>query len=279
LSQRPQKISHAFRLESNWVFKSNLSMRLRVLSDLHLEFGPVNIPPADSDVVGLAGDIHLGQEGLEWVGRLFPGKPVVYILGSHEYYRYSLPELAETLKVETERTQIHLLENDAVEINGYTFLGCTLWTDFQLSGNPQVAIETAEGFMADYSVIQVSSENRILRARDTMRLHSESVAWLRGALAKCDRAHAIIVTHHAPSSRSEAPYHADSPLKSAFSSNLDTLIEESGVPLWIHGHTHYNVDYVLGSTRVLSNQRGYPEELCKRFNPSLVVQLATATEA
>jgi len=30
---------------------------------------------------------------------------------------------------------------------------------------------------------------------------------------------------------------------------------------------------VIGSTRVLTNQRGYPEDLCKGFNPSLVVEV------
>jgi hypothetical protein len=127
--------------------------------------------------------------------------------------------------------------------------------------------------MSDYSIIQFSSENRLLRARDTARLHAESVAWLRRALAGCDRARTVVVTHHAPSARSEAPYHANSLLKAAFSSDLDSLVGQSGVPLWIHGHTHYNVDYVMGSTRVLTNQRGYPEELCKGFNPSLVVEI------
>jgi hypothetical protein len=131
----------------------------------------------------------------------------------------------------------------------------------------------AEGIMSDYSVIQFSSENRVLRARDTARLHSESVAWLRRALAKCDRARTVVVTHHAPSALSETPYHANSPLKAAFASDLDSLVGQSGVPLWIHGHTHYNVDYVIGSTRVMTNQRGYPEELCKRFNPSLIVEI------
>jgi len=60
----------------------------------------------------------------------------------------------------------------------------------------------------------------------------------------------------------------------AFVNNLDELVEASGVPLWIHGHTHYNVDYRVGSTRVLSNQLGYPSESIKDFNPALVVELA-----
>src|SRR5580692_6330672 len=108
-------------------------MRLHILSDLHMEFGLVDIPPTEADVVVLAGDIHLGPEGCQWARKQFPDKPVIYILGNHEYYRHSLPELAELLKAETDGSNICVLENDAVEINGLTILGCTLWTDFQLS--------------------------------------------------------------------------------------------------------------------------------------------------
>ena len=127
--------------------------------------------------------------------------------------------------------------------------------------------------MSDYRIIEFSPEHRVLRARDTARLHSDSVTWLRDALARCDRARTIVVTHHAPSPRSEAPYHANSSLNPAFASNLDSLIEQSGVPLWIHGHTHYNVDYVIGLTRVLTNQRGYPDQLCKGFDPAMIVEI------
>ena len=248
-------------------------MRLHILGDLHLEFGPADIPAPDADVVVLSGDIHVGREGCKWARHQFPATPVLYVLGNHEFYRHSLPELAETLKRESDGSQIHLLENSAVEINGYAFLGCTLWTDFGLSSDPEFAMRVAEAIMSDYTIIRFSSENRALRARDTARLHAESVAWLKGALARCNRSRTIVVTHHAPSPHSVPHSHIDSPLKAAFASDLDSLIRQSGVPLWIHGHTHYNVDYVIGSTRVLTNQRGYPEQLCKRFNPSLIVEL------
>jgi predicted phosphodiesterase len=248
-------------------------MRMHILSDLHLEFGNGPIPATEADVVILAGDIHLGRQGRRWAASHFPAKPVIYVLGNHEFYHQSLPELTEILKRETDGSPIHLLENRAVEIKGYTFLGCTLWTDFLLSHNQAAAMRVAEEIMSDYHIIEFRSEGRGLRAPDTARLHAASVAWLRGALAKCDRARTIVVTHHAPSARSEAPSAANSPLKPAFASNLDWLVEQSGVPLWIHGHTHYNVDYVMGSTRVLTNQRGYPEELCQGFNPSLIVEM------
>ena len=248
-------------------------MRLRILGDLHLEFGAVSIPRPDADVIVLAGDIHLGREGRRWAGRHFADKPVVYVLGNHEFYRHSLPELTDRLKKETEGSQIHLLENTAVELNGFTFLGCTLWTDFQLAPDPGTAMQTAEAIMSDFSLIQFSPEGRLLRARDTAEIHAKSVSWLEGALAGCDPARTVVVTHHAPSPRSEAPYHANSPLNPAFASGLDWLVEQSRLPLWIHGHTHYNVDYTIGKTRVLTNQRGYPGELCKGFDPGLVVEV------
>jgi Icc-related predicted phosphoesterase len=248
-------------------------MRLHILSDLHLEFGSVTIPPTEADVVVLGGDIHLGREGRRWARSQFSDKPVIYVLGNHEFSRNSLPELTQTLMRESSDSHIHVLENRVVEVCGYTFLGCTLWTDFRLSPNPEAAMRTAEGIMSDYSIIEFTPERRVLRARDTARLHAESVKWLRTALASCDRSRTIVVTHHAPSARSEAPYHGNSPLNPAFASNLNSLIEGNGVPLWIHGHTHYNVDYVLGSTRVLSNQRGYPDQLCDGFDPSLVVEV------
>ena len=248
-------------------------MRLHILSDLHLEFGVIRIPPTEADVIVLAGDIDVGREGCVWARRHFPAKPVVYVLGNHEFYRHSLPELTKTLKRETESGHIHLLENGAVEINGYTFLGCTLWTDFRVSGDAETAMRVAEGTMNDYNIIQFGPENRPLRARDTVGLHKKSVAWLRKALAKSDPRRTIVVTHNAPSARLEAPDQADSSLKPAFFSNLDSFVERSGVPLWIHGHTHHNADYVIGSTRVLTNQYGYPHERCRGFDPSLVVEL------
>src|SRR5580700_10269244 len=98
-------------------------MRLHILSDLHLEFGPVDISPTDADVVILAGDIHQGREGWRWARKQFYGRPVVYVMGNHEFYRQALPDLTGLLKAETDGSNICLLENNAVEINGITFLG------------------------------------------------------------------------------------------------------------------------------------------------------------
>ncbi|MBV8629118.1 MAG: metallophosphoesterase family protein, partial [Paraburkholderia sp.] len=63
-------------------------MKIRVLSDLHLESEePELIPHAGADLVVLAGDIHNHAAGLRWAAETFDDEvPVVYVPGNHEYY-------------------------------------------------------------------------------------------------------------------------------------------------------------------------------------------------
>ena len=68
--------------------------------------------------------------------------------------------------------------------------------------------------------------------------------------------------------------HAGSALNAAFVSDLDEMIAESRVRLWVHGHTHENVDYEIARTRILSNQCGYAgSRVLEGFDPGLVAGL------
>lgn len=65
-------------------------MKLLVLSDLHVEFAPFVPDPAAveaADVVVLAGDVSNGVKGIAWARQAFADKPVVYVVGNHEFYR------------------------------------------------------------------------------------------------------------------------------------------------------------------------------------------------
>ena len=248
-------------------------MRLHILSDLHIEFAPFAPPKIDADVIVLAGDVDMGLKGMKWARRQWPDTPVIYVLGNHEFYREELPALSDRLRRLCEGTSIHLLENDAVDIGGVTFFGCTLWTDFRLLGDPTAARAVADKGMADYFQISFTGENRCLEAKDTERLHFESRTWLEKRLTTHDSARSVVVTHHAPSARSIPPYHIGSVLNAAFVSDLDSLVDSCSIPLWIHGHTHHCVDYTIGKTRVLSNQRGYPDTPVPGFDPGLVVEI------
>ena len=62
-------------------------------------------------------------------------------------------------------------------------------------------------------------------------------------------------------------------LNGAFASNLNELVLSSGALLWVHGHTHYWVDYSIGNTRVMCNPRGYAGEDVRGFDPNLVIDV------
>ena len=248
-------------------------MKLHVLSDIHIEFEDFEPPETRADVVLLAGDIHVGEKGLAWARSRFPSTPVLYVLGNHEYYGQALPKHTERMKKLSQGTNCQVLENDRVVIGDVTFLGCTLWTDFRLFGDPRIAGYEATQKMTDYRKIRVSPEYRRLRSVDTAGEHHKSRRWLEKELDRCNRSKTVIVTHHAPSTKSFSGDYSGDLLSAAYVSELDDFVSSCGVPLWIHGHLHSPSDYTLGNTRVLCNPRGYPDESNPQFVPNLVVDL------
>lgn len=69
----------------------------------------------------------------------------------------------------------------------------------------------------------------------------------------------VVVGHHAPSKASTHPrYQGDTLMNGAYSSSLDEFIlDRPQIKLWTHGHTHEPFDYMIGSTRIVCNPRGY----------------------
>jgi predicted phosphodiesterase len=248
-------------------------MRLHVLSDLHLEFAPFTSPEVSADVVILAGDIHLDAEAVPWALRTFPATPVVYVLGNHEFYGHALPKHIGTVKQRAQGSRVHVLENDLLVLGETVFLGCTLWTDFDLFGNPRIAGSHATQRMTDYRKIRVSPEYRWLRSIDTALIHRRSRSWLEGQLDQHRGKKLVVITHHTPSPRSLAPSTAQDLTSAAYASELGGVVERSEARVWIHGHVHTSSDYVLGGTRVICNPRGYPDEYNANFAPELTINV------
>jgi predicted phosphodiesterase len=248
-------------------------MKLWILSDLHLEFASISLPKVDADVVVLAGDIDVEGNGLEWATETFPNVPVLYILGNHEYYGTAYPKHLYELRAKSENTNVKILENDAVIIGDITFLGCTLWTDFNLYGKPKLSELEANLRMLDYRKIRLSPYNTQFRSSDTANIHKQSLAWLKQQLQNISDTKKVVITHHAPSETSVSPQFKGDSLSPAFASRLETVVETSNAELWIHGHIHTASDYRLGRTRVVCNPRGYPGEQGTNFVPDLIIEL------
>ena len=242
-------------------------MLVQLISDLHLEFADeTNLQANAADIVVLAGDIHMGELGVKWAAKVF-SKPVLYIIGNHEYYEQVQPDLVKALKKQAAGTNVTVLENDCFEFNDRVFLGATLWTDFNLYGSQQASIEAARTAMFDYRQIQMKND-QLLQPEDTLALHQQSRRWLEEQLRHHAGKQIVVITHHGPSPGSIAPCYIDNPLNPAFVSDLDDLIAEHEIVAWLHGHTHVALDYYLGKTRVVCNPRGYqPYERSTGFMP------------
>jgi len=250
-------------------------MKIRVLSDLHLEYCAWIPPRADADVVVLAGDIHNGSAALRWAERHFAPGSVVYVPGNHEFYGGRMSEVLADLRVEAARRQIHFLDGDAVILGGVRFLGATLWTDFSLYGSSPEdiggAMQDARTGMSDYQVIR--ADRGLLRPEQSRDIHLEQVGWLQRQIRTSFQGATVVVTHFLPHRASIHPKYQGVRSNPFFASDLDHLVRPP-VSLWIHGHTHESVDAMVNGTRVVCNPRGLePIEPNEAFDPRLVVEV------
>lgn len=258
-------------------------MKIRVMSDLHVEFGGVDLDDnVGCDVVVLAGDIDLIQRTNvpKWARETFPKREIVWVPGNHEYYRANIFQALRIAHAQAKKYGVHLLEKRLIEICGVRFLGCTLWTDFNLLGDVPSALAAAKRGMSDFRVIRIShGEDELpLSPEDTVVMHRGCVSWLDRTLEEAFHGPTVVVTHHGPHPKCSHPHFAGDALAPAYCSDLTWLVEKHRPRLWISGHTHASHLFFVGQTVLVSNQRGYsntPEVTEAPFIPTLVVEVAT----
>ncbi len=239
-------------------------MKLHILSDLHLGFAPMQAAHSDADLVVLAGDIDEAFAGVHWARQQFDC-PVLYVPGNHEYYQseWTMKKLLWAMRIETEGSQVHVLDRDSVEIGGIRFLGTTLWTDLQ--NQPFHGIECGV-LGSDSARIQVSDGDG-LSTPTAQKLFETNRDWLASELEKPFAGKTVVITHHAPSGRSLHARFKGNPWNACFITDMESLMGD-GVDLWVHGHTHNSFDYRVKGTRVVCNPRGYTNRSGDVENPA-----------
>jgi Icc-related predicted phosphoesterase len=71
----------------------------------------------------------------------------------------------------------------------------------------------------------------------------------------------VVISHHAPVINSYTQF-TGSTLTPAFNSlDMLNIIKKFQPALWVYGHTQECDDQMIGSTRIISNQLGYPDPL------------------
>lgn len=258
-------------------------MKLNILSDLHLSQGTLAPPANDADVVILAGDVARPREAVAWASLL--RKPVLYVPGNHEFYGGSVDGTLAELRSLCNGTDVRLLDDDEVVLDGVRFVGSTLWTDFLLlgAGQRERAMQEGQRFMRDFSRVRASeaSDAPFTPAASAARFDVHR-RFLAARLAEPFAGPTVVITHHAPSRQSIHPRFAHSLLNACFISDVEPLLDGTRVVLWVHGHTHDSFDYTVNGTRVVCNPRGYALRGVNenaRFDPDFTVDVtSTRTE-
>lgn len=210
--------------------------KIFLISDLHNERLRFQMPEdLDYDVLVAAGDIDDNPErAVEFLASV--GKPVVWVAGNHDLWSQPAKRGQPYVDFSTrlghlkrlcEGTQVHLLEQESVVIDGTRFVGTMLWTSY-LHGNKQL-MHYGLSTMNDFNSIGATAwlrdpRNREAFLRDCQRYgfdrhtaeridwncvmfhpvlayawHQESKHWLEAELREeGDWQTTVVVTHHAP---------------------------------------------------------------------------------
>jgi len=281
-------------------------MKIKLVSDLHLEFSDINITNDQNyDVLILGGDIMIAADlhdhpvfdfnpyshgAFADLGRkqqrvatfrdfmkrcAFQFPHVVYVAGNHEFYNGKWIQGLATLRDECGKyPNVHFLECDSVKIDDVTFIGGTLWTD--MNKNDPLTDHAVRDMMNDFRIIRVEPDFRKLRPGDTVVRHRKMLEYIKTIVAERHDEKFVVVGHHAPSKMStHENYKNEFLMNGAYSSDLsEFILDRPQIKLWTHGHTHHPFDYMIGETRIVCNPRGYEGyEPDSNWNPNIVIEV------
>jgi len=237
-------------------------MKIQYASDLHLEFHENSRWLKDNpllpvgDILVLAGDIgYLGDENYnrhpfwDWCAENF--RQTIVVPGNHELYKsFDINELHEGWQLNI-RPKVKAVYNCVIPISqDIELIASTLWAKIP----PHEEFQTERG-VTDFHRIRNGqfrlSAQRFNKEHDTCR------EFIERSVAESYAQHIIVATHHVPSFALMADEFKRSPINGAFTVELGNYIADSRIDYWIYGHSHRNINKIIGNTRCICNQLGY----------------------
>lgn len=229
---------------------SYLKMRIAVASDLHLEFHRKVLKLPQGDVAILAGDLGyptdpLYREQLITIKEDF--EAVFIVAGNHEYYcGLDMEEVNRQIEAICQEIGVYFLNRNSIEYKGYTFMGCTFWSNI-----PEEKMTQSRGYLKDFRKI------KDMTPESYNELHQADLEWLQQEIV--GKTNVIIVTHHLPTSTLIHEQYKGHPWSCCFVHELDSMIQ-SPILLWVCGHTHTHMQSEVNGVHCVVNPRGYPRE-------------------
>jgi hypothetical protein len=240
------------------------------MSDLHTEFldsplhfcSKLDIAP-DLDFLILAGDIvvpaKMDINQVHGVLDFFSkqARHVLFAEGNHELYSYrgtrgdgtripltACDHILATLESVMPKNYTWL-RNNAVILDGVHFYGGTMW------------FRDSDGMNCHFRD-HVNDWEQVANLHEWV--YSTNAAFTRNAM-ELVTPETIVISHHLPHPRSTPPYYKnDVNGNRFFVCDQTALIAAKQPRFWFHGHTHAEMNYMLGDTHVMAHPRGYPKE-------------------
>jgi Icc-related predicted phosphoesterase len=262
-------------------------MKIKVVSDIHLEFGcgkSFSFPDeADADILVVAGDvapIKMCLSEFIWfldnASALY--RKVIFVAGNHEFYNNSYEDTIDQIyNVIDMYHNVHFLNNNHVVTNDVVFIGSTLWTDY--NNLSPTALYYAQNNLNDHRVISYGKHGKFT-TRDAADLNVSARHFLNCVLKEFNDKRCVVVTHHLPDMiciddryLAHGSY-INQQLNYAFANtHMQDMILDYNPVLWVHGHTHDSVDIMLGDTRIVCNPVGYMHDLNQNFDNDMVIEV------
>lgn len=252
-------------------------LKVRPISDLHLEGGMHKYEFIGEDVLIMAGDIASRPElYTQFVAQVPPSVEIVAVAGNHCYYGHNMDAHKPVLK------SLGYLHNEIKVVGDVHFICGTMWTDFRLDGISEewFAKASAAQGITDFcdkkhgirkNCDKDEYSTRQFTVHDAQEEFFDFEKFLQWALKETEGKKRVVVTHFMPHRQSLDPKYARSTINAYFCSDMERYMGWPGV--WCAGHTHSNCDFMVGETRVLINPKGYGKENKHGFNPDLIFEI------
>ncbi len=228
---------------------------------------------------------------------------VIYIAGNHEHYhgdfKYTLSELKRKLAY---ISNLHVLDKEIFKLDDTIFVGSTLWTD--MNKEDPLTLLHMKDYMNDFRIIK-NSNSQVYRKvpvyedtpydgqvrkqigmkmkeeparfspQDAVEENKKCFEYIKHIVSECAPwEQVVVVGHHTPSHQSCHPRYAHDHIMNGgyHNSYEEYIMDHPQIKLWTHGHTHERYDYMIGSTRIVCNPRGYigHEQIANTFELKVV---------